>query len=425
MRYLANRVFDFTQSHLKTDIRYLVKGGFWTTLGYIIQVGLGVVNTIVLANLLAKDLLGTYQFILAMAGILGIFTLSGMGTAITQAVAKGHEEAFRSGTITKLKWSTAMVAAALSIAGYYWYQDNSGLALAFLFVACTVPLTESFVLYESYLQGKQAFKDSVTLGIWRKPLPVVALFITLYFTTHVPILIGVYLGTTTLATLFIYRTVIKKYQPPKGIHPETIVYSKHLSLMNILSRAAEHADKVLLWYLLGPVAVASFTIAQLAVKYSGGLTNVVSYIALPKVAQRDLTTLKRTLPRKIFIFTVATIPFMLGYMAAVPFVFSFLFPNYPESIPLAQVLGLVFLFLPRSVYGHVLVAHKQTRVLYIGNILVPISRFICMTVLIYWFGIWGAVYALIINDGFETILGWYFVKNAHVSEPINPLPQSV
>lgn len=406
------QLLKWSEKYFKTDVRYLASGGFWSALSYVIQVGFGIVTTVVLARVLAPEALGTYQFIIAMAGIISVFSLTGMGTAIIRAVAQGNEGTLRSGVSISLKWSFGIVAAAVLIASYYWYQGNNVLAIAFLLIGAFVPLTESFILYESYLRGKQAFRDEVMLGLWRKPLPLVALLLTLYFTQHVPTLIGVYFAANALSTIWVYRLTIKKYQPPDTPHLETILYSKQLSIMNVLFRVSEYADKVLLWYLLGPVAVATFSIAQLAVKYSGGLASVVSNVALPKVSQRDLATLQATLPRKVWLFTLALLPFMVGYVLLVPFVFQILFPDYPDAVPLSQVLGILFIFLPRSLYGHVLIAHEQTKALYIGSTLAPIIKLASLAILIYFFGVWGAVYALIFSEAILMLIGWYLFTTA-------------
>jgi O-antigen/teichoic acid export membrane protein len=104
---------------------------------------------------------------------------------------------------------------------------------------------------------------------------------------------------------------------------------------------------------------------------------------------------------------------MIAYIIAVPFIFNLLFPQYPESIPFAQALGLLFLFIPRSVYVQVLVAHKQTKALYILSTIIPIVKLPIMFIAITVLGIWGAVYALIINGALEAIIGWYFFKTAN------------
>jgi O-antigen/teichoic acid export membrane protein len=415
MKERSIHLFYRLQRFTRTDLRYLAKGGSWSSLSYVMQVGFGIITTVALANLLPKEILGTYQFIIAMSGIIGIFTLTGMGTAIIRAVAQGHEGAFRNGVQVKLKWSVGVAVAGATFATYYAYNGNTDLAISFLIIAACVPLIDTFLLYESYLRGKQAFRDEVMLGLWRKPLPLIALLGALYFTDHVPTLIAAYFATTVISTILVYAKIIQKYQPPDTPHEETVAYSKQISVMGILSRIAEHADKALLWYLLGPVAVATFTIAQLATRYSGGLANVISHISLPKVSQRDLPTLQETLPRKVWIFTVIMIPLMLGYVFVVPFLFQFLFPEYLESIPLAQTLGILFLFLPRSVYGYALVAHKQTRALYILSITIPLIKLGAMASLILFFGIWGAVYALILTEAINLFITWYLFRIARAT----------
>jgi O-antigen/teichoic acid export membrane protein len=406
------KLLTWSEKYIKTDMSYLGNGGFWSILSYLIQIGIGIISTVALANYLPKESLGTYQFILAAAGILGVLTLTGLGASITRSVAQGKDGVLRSGVITKLKWGSGVTMASLLLSSYYAFNGNTDLAIAFIIVGVCTAITESFVLYESFLQGKKAFRDSVLLGAWRKPLPLIALLITLYFTTHVPTLVGVYLGTTTLSTILVYLTVIKKYQPPVDHDAETLSFGKQLSIMNVMRQAAAHADKVLLWYMLGPVAVATFSIAQLATRYSGGIVTAVSHIALPKLATRDLPTLQATLSHKIGLFTLVTIPLMVAYIAIIPLLFRFLFPEYSDSIPLAQILGLLFLFLPFSIYTNALTAHRQTKSLYIQSIFLPVISILVMVMLIHHYGVFGATYALIVNGAIGSALSWYQFSTA-------------
>ena len=69
------------------DLKYFASGGFWTTLGQGINAILAFALTIAFANMIPKETYGIYRYILSIAGILNIFTLKGMNTAVVQAVA--------------------------------------------------------------------------------------------------------------------------------------------------------------------------------------------------------------------------------------------------------------------------------------------------------------------------------------------------
>ncbi|OGG89270.1 hypothetical protein A2592_00190 [Candidatus Kaiserbacteria bacterium RIFOXYD1_FULL_42_15] len=408
MRQIVKKILSFSERYTKTDMTYLVKGGFWLMVSYIFQIGIGVITTIALANFLPKESLGTYQFILSIAAILSVFTLSGLGTAITRAVARGHEGVLRSGVRTKLKWSVGIVIASGATSLYYYLNDNSSLATAFLVVGTFAPFIESFKLYINYLHGKEAFRDNLLLGAWRKPLPLIAILVALYFTDNVIILIFVYFSSNAISLIAVYYSVLRKYNPPKQSDAETLQLSKHLSIFSLVTITATHIDKILIWHFLGATAVAGYTIAQLGTKYSGGFINTVSVLVLPKVSRRDLYTLQQTLPRKVRLFTALMILGAGVYILAVPFIFPLLFPQYPESVAFTQVLAIGLIFIPLSAYSKVLTAHKQLRAQYILSISNALIKIILLYTLLPLYGVWGAIYAILATELVSSITVRYF-----------------
>ncbi|MAQ59402.1 hypothetical protein CL638_01680 [bacterium] len=394
----------WTEKFTKTDMVYLASGGFWSTTNYFVQFGLGLVVTIALANFLPKESLGTYQFILSVAGILSVLTLSGLGSAITRAVAQGKDGVLISGLKKKLQWSIGITLASGVLSAYYFINGNNTFALAFLVVGVLSPFIESFKLYDNFLQGKEAFRDSVLLGAWRKPLPALSIIIAAWLTSDVLLLILVYFLSNAISYGAVYYKVIQKYRPPTAVDIETITLGKHLSILNVFNIITLHADKILIWHFLGSTAVASFTIAQLASRYSGTILNSLSAIVLPRVSKRDLQTLKTTLPRKVRLFSFFMLAGTVVYILIAPLIMPVLFPQYTESVALTQLLALGILFIPRKVYAKVFVAHRQTRPQYILAISGFVSRIILLYILIPLFGVWGAAYALLLSELMQSIL---------------------
>src|SRR5690606_25469693 len=150
----------------------------------------------------------------------------------------------------------------------------------------------------------EAYKDSVMLGLWRKPLPLIAVVGTAYLTQDVLYTILAYFLSNTISYALVFLVVLRKYKPVGTTDTTTLRLSKHISIMSMFSQASIHADKVLLWFMIGPVAVASFAIAQLASTHAGTLLNAFGTLVLPKVSKRDLRTLQKTLPRKILLANV-------------------------------------------------------------------------------------------------------------------------
>lgn len=392
------RILKWSEKYTKTDMTYLAKGGFWMVLKYMIGIVAGLVTTVAFANLVDPTTYGTYQFVISVGSVIGVLTLSGMGLAINRAVAQGRDGAFRYGVQTKLKWSIGITLVAGVLALYYFLNGNNILAISILLAGALQPIILSFREYENYLGGKLLFKEDSLIEIIRKLFPFLLLLSVLFYSNNVIVLIATYYLSNALSYLAGYWYVIWKHRPPYKDDSEALHFSKHLSGMTAIATIGAQADKVLLWYFIGPVAVATFTIAQFATRYAGGILETVTTIALPKFAVRDLKTLQKTLPRKVLIFTGLMMFVTICYILLAPFVFNILFPNYPEAILLTQALALSLLFLPRNLYYKALVAHTQTRSLYYATTIVPVSKICLLVIFLPMHGIWGAVYALLVSE---------------------------
>ena len=413
------RLLRWSERYTKTDMLYLASGGFWTMLGYAIQVLGGIIITVALANFIPRETFGTYQFVIATAAVLGVFTLTGMGTAINRAVAQGKPGAFRSGVRTKLKWSIGIVLASGAVASYYFYQGNDLLGYAFLIVGSATPLIDSFRMYEYFLNGQRRFKEAAILGSIRKLFPILAILTALTLTDNVLILLATHFVSNAFSFLLMYGVVVYRHRPPVEADADAVGFSKHLSVIALFSRAASHADKILIWHFLGAVPVAIFTVAQVATRYSGSLINTLSQVALPKLATRDLPTLQRTLPRKVLLFSGVMAIATVLYILLAPYVFGVLFPEYPESVALTQALALTLLFVPRSLYSKALTAHACTRELYLLGIINPAIKLTALAVCLPLFGLWGAVYAFIISGAIEMVVVYVLFKRAKSGDGIS------
>ena len=405
------RLLRWSEKYTKTDMRYLVRGGSWLGVGHVAQLLGGVVVTIVLANTLDKTDLGLYQFILSTATILGAFTLTGLAVAVTTATAQGDDGALRSGVRTKLKWNLGIVLASGAVASYYFFNDNQTLGTAFLIVGALAPFIEGLHLYQPYLIGKQAFKYNAILNIVRKLIPMSTIIPVAIWSGDPLHLVFAYFASNAITMALLYKLTVWRYQPPLSQDfSGTVRFSKHLSLMALASRVLGHVDKVLVFHFLGTAAVASFTIAQLPTRYTKSSVGLLRQLVLPKLAKRDFPTLQQTLPRKVGLLFLTVIPIVVAYILLAPFVFAIIFPQYPESILISQVLILGLLFVPRSTYAHALTAHEKTTPLYIINIVLPLLKVALLFLLLPLYGIWGAVYAILATDIVGTILVYTLFK---------------
>ncbi len=411
MKNKAYRLLKRSEKFFKTDMIYLAKGGFWLSFGKGVGIVASLILSVAFANLLPPDVYGNYRFVLSIAGIVGAFTLSGMGTAIVQAVARGYEGALRTGFVTHLKWSVGIAIASFAAATYYFINDNLTLATSLLIVGTLSPFLESFKLYGSFLTGKKEFRTATLYGMFRKFVPLVALVTTLFLIDNVVIIVLVYFASHTLTAAIFYTITLKKFAPHAEVDQSTISYSKHLSAMNVIGRVAANIDKILIFHYLGAAQLAVYSFALSPPKQLQNLNGIISTLATPKLSARSIEELKTTLSRKVgFLFLVIAV--MVGiYIIFAPFLYQLLFPQYLESVIFSQVFALTLLFVPDMFFRQTFIAHMKKQQLYTLKITTPVMKIILLAVLLPFYGIWGAIAAILSTRILNSIATFYlFMK---------------
>lgn len=398
------RLLRWSEKYTKTDMVYLAHGGFWLICGHAFQIMSGLVLAIAFANLLSKETYGTYQFIMAGATVLGAFTLTGMSTALNRAVARGEDGALRAGFRAQLRWSLGIVLSGAALALYYFINGNNTLALSFLIAGSFAPFIEAFGLAQSYLYGKELFKESVLLGFGRRLLPVLSLIVTIFLTHNPVILILVYFASNTVAAGLAYRLVITRYHLPHSGEGDIVSYSKHLSVLRTISDLAGQADKVLVWMFLGAAPLAAYALAQFPVTHIQSITRLMRPLTFARLNQSSFPELKETLPRKVRVFFAAVAGGVAVYILAAPWIFSLLFPAYPESVLVSQLLVLTVLATPRTMYWQALAAHQKKREMYLISISQSVIKVVLLLIGIPVWGMWGAIAALLLAHIYDSII---------------------
>jgi len=123
----------------------------------------------------------------------------------------------------------------------------------------------------------------------------------------------------------------------------------------------------------------------------------IPVIAFPKIANQDIATLKKTLPKKIIKFTVALIAPVTAYILLAPHIYKLFFPQYMEAVKYSQLLAVSLLFFPQRIFGQPLLAGLRKKELYIIKIVNPAVKMTLLSVFIPLWGVYGAVLAIILS----------------------------
>ena len=401
MQNLKQRVkglLIWSQKYTQTDMVYLAKGGFWLTLGQVISTLASFLLAIAFANLLPKETYGTYKYILSLVGILGIFALPGIGTAVTQAAARGLEGSFYTGFKAKLRWGLLGSLAAVGLAGYYFFKGNYALPIPLLISAIFLPLMQASGVYGSFLTGRKLFNIQVKYSSLSQVISIGAMIAALFLTKNLFWLIAVYFVSHTFLNYFFYLLTKKKFQPNKKEDPETLSYGKRLSPLWVIGIVANQVDKILFFHFLGPIQLAIYSFALAPVEQAQSLFKSLGLLSLPKLSQRTIPELKKTLFTKILKSCLILIPIIGLYIFLAPYLYHLVFPQYTSSIIYSQVFVLSLLFGPKVLLGQTLFAHKKERELYMQSFIISGSKILLLAIFLPIYGIWGAISALLATE---------------------------
>lgn len=402
----------WSERYTRTDMLYLTRGGFWLSVGQGVALISGLVLAVAMANLIPPEVYGQYSFVVAASGIIGAFALTGMGTAVTQAVARGYEGAVRTGFRVSMIWSLGAALLALGASMYYYLNGNILLSLSFLPIAIATPIILSSSLYQAYLHGKKDFRAATIFSGAHQVIHLVTLVSTLLLTQNPAIIVTAHFAVEALVALAFYGATLYRYKPGSDTDPKTLSYGKHLSFMNVLSATAAHLDKILVFHHIGATQLAIYAFAIAPLKKLKLPENTIANLALPKLSEHTLKELKKTLPKKVALLFFVMLGAVVTYILFAPYLFQLLFPQYMESVLYSQVYALTLLFTPTMLFNKALVAHMKTKELYFIRTIIPLVSVTGYVVLLPIFGIWGVLATALLAHAFGSSLSTYLFYRA-------------
>jgi len=381
-----------------TDMMYIVKGSFWMNANYLFVSIVGLSTSILFAHFLSETAYGTYQYVLSIAGLVSALTLTGMNPAVTRSVAQGYEGELVHTTKYQIKLGVIASAVAIAAAIWYAFSHEAGVSLSLIFVALFLPTANALNTWTAYLSGKKDFKGTFYYSLINTIISYGGVILMLCLTRNfVWIALGNFLFGL-LGNFVLYFATLRKMKPNDKINPETVPYGTHLSIMAIPGAVSAQLDAILIFYFLGAPALAIYSFATLLPeKISGGLKSISS-VALPKFSERNETTVKNFLIKKLWIVLAILIVISGIYALVAPWIFLWLFPTYMASIPYTQIYSLSFFSVGATIVQTALQSQKKTKELYVVNFFVPLIKATLLIILMYLFGIWGVIWAQIITN---------------------------
>jgi O-antigen/teichoic acid export membrane protein len=418
------RILRWSERYTKTDMVYLAHGSFWLSSSSVLTAAVSFGLALAYANLVPKEVYGNYRYILTIFGILSVTCLRGMDTAITQAAARGNDGTIVQGLHNKMKWGLLGSLGAFGCAAYYYfYANNSLLAVSFLVAAFFIPLMEPYGIFNAVLVGKKDFKLSSILGTLGQVIAGIALLPVLIITKNYILIFAAYCTIWTLTRYWSYRYTLQKFPPNGKYELGASSYAVHSSIVGAMSILIGSIDSVLVFHYLGAVQLALFTFATAPVAHFRTILGTPSILAVPKLAGLSAASIRKILYKRSGALFLIGIAMTLMYCAlSYPF-YRIFFPQYLDAIPFSLLFSLTILLqVGNTLVGPVINSRATLiprRLLYMWNIpsvVIATSAIFLIPVL----GLWGAIIGQVLSYAASCAIAWfmwYSIQDVEHSTP--------
>jgi O-antigen/teichoic acid export membrane protein len=265
----------------------------------------------------------------------------------------------------------------------------------------------SGALYGPFLDGKKQFATRTVLNLLQQIARVILMLLAIWWSDNALLIIFAYFFSDAVLAIAMYIWTQRFTTENSKEDPQLIKNATHFSAMDVLVRISDNVDSILLFHYLGATQVAIFSFAIAPTREIRGINKILRPLILPRFSVRSIWSIHNMMFRKFTLYFLFAITITATYIIIAPYFFSFLFPQYLEAIPYSQIFALTLLTLPVVLFEQVLVAHLQTRQLYISKVSTALIKLGLAAAVIPFYGLWGAI---IINTAIHGIsMATYFI----------------
>jgi O-antigen/teichoic acid export membrane protein len=411
---MKNLLFSYlrrSEKYLKTDMVYLVGQGGWLLIGQAAVFVSSLLLAWFFANYIDPSDYGLYKYVLSIAALATITTLTGLSTALARAVSQGHNVSLPKLLKIRILFGLIGSAGLVCLSLYYISVDNTLLATLFVISAFWLPFYETLSDYQSLLQGKKDFKTQTILRIFQRLLLTLLVISSIIITSNIVIITFVFFASSSLSHYISLRIALKKYENSEATetpYDEIFSYGKKLSIQNIFYIGVHQLDKIILFKFLGPIQLAIYFFAIAIPQELNGLLGNISTVAFPKLVDKGSYEFKRALLKKIGTLTIILIVPVMIYIFTAPYIFEWLFPAYIEAVFISQLFIGTTLFIPMNIIWQYFYATNNQHALWFGTFMGPGVFILGILIFVPHYGLLGAIIAAYIRSVMDLFSGLYF-----------------
>src|SRR5579884_4394 len=256
------KVIERTSKLVGLDLNYFIYNGSWVYLSYTVSILTGLILSYFYANNLNKTVYGQFNFVLSVFSLVGVFSLPGMGQALTLALIKGFQGNFIKAIKYTIYFSLVGVLIIFSLAILDFLKGQSQLIEGLVVLGLLFPLISISTYYQSQLSSVRKFKIMALINTANFMLTCVTVILVILVIPSLPLLIAASLGTPLILNLiFTYNETLSENN--LKVDKSYLNLGIHLSFTSSISFLSKSLDKIIIGLLLPIEFLALYSFALL------------------------------------------------------------------------------------------------------------------------------------------------------------------
>jgi len=399
------------KKYLQIDLKYYIKNTFYLLSAEGVSRIFGLLLSIAFARLLSKEIYGQWNYIFSIVSIVAILTLPGINTSITQAVARGYDVVFVSGTKERLRWGAWGSLVLFAIGVYYFLNGSVLLGKCFMLSAIFMPFYESLQTYNAFLSGKKMFNRIAKYRTIAQACAISLTVSAIYLSKDLITILLVYLVSFSVIRGYLWKRTLRDIRTIRD-DPRALSFGRHLTVMNIPGTISAWGDKVIIGLILSFPELAIYSIAKAYSTLVRSLLSPIATLTFPKLSTMSEEKAFLAVKKRYAYLVLLTALVCVIAIILCPYIIIFLYSyRYVDSVFYAQLLLLALVCgVPTTIVSKALFpAQRKIRELYLIRTRAFVELLL-LVVLTVKFGLLGVVLAKLLANIFGMIYSWKLAR---------------
>lgn len=342
-------------------LKDVLVGGAWLSGANMITGAISLAQVAVLGYVLSQYEYGYFRYVISLLGLLSVFTVPGMTTAVYRTFAKNESTSIVKTTLARIGvgfiGSLFLLGIVYLSIGDQQVHFHDGVLLAIFF-----PFLESLTTYEAVLLAKRQYRSLATITVLQRLANAVTIILIAIFVGSLTAIIFAHVLTVVLFRIIALARVLRTQPGPGNAVTvrKDIFYGLKLTVAQSPGIAGSFLDKIFVFQVMGAELLAIYSMATI---FADQLKSLIKHLGSIETgnlvhlrAEEALAYVHQQMRR----VTLLVIPLYLAYAAGIIALFS-VFSKYRAAIGYGLLYGLVLFLSPKTYYRSYLEAHGQVK----------------------------------------------------------------